>query len=345
MSPASETLASIYREVTSLTPKYPEFIGFDDYESTFSGLPPLEPVPPEVKRFRSINEQRQWREAIVLRFQDQLGSINSPDHRSDLPYFLCCLSTQPLVAYANTYGNQYSLQAEVTTAVLMARIVHDAYASLFPNGRITSEIDPEDIGDAIRRLSRGVEEHLSGNMQEVFKEQVARLSERHSLMHQIQSGGNSTQGAAASTLTVIVHGTWAADTDWWRDPRGMGAMPIDNLWDYLTSSGVTGLVSRADEFTWSGKNSDAARLVGANQFTAWWQRLGKPGLDVVAHSHGGNVVMRAQAIEPELRVRNLILLGTPARYECPPCSRQTRRQYNVYSDNDWIQVVGSKGGA
>lgn len=152
--------------------------------------------------------------------------------------------------------------------------------------------------------------------------------------------------AHAKTKTVIVHGTFAATKDWWRDNG------THNFWDYLHTlpSGVgaaLGLVGAGHEFTWSGGNSDSDRRQGAQDFMNW-VATENPGsaydLQVIAHSHGANVVYHALAMNPGLKLKLMIALGAPVRIEYPPRLDQIKRLYNVYSEHDRIQVLGSVGG-
>jgi hypothetical protein len=63
-------------------------------------------------------------------------------------------------------------------------------------------------------------------------------------------------------------------------------------------------------------------------------------LKVIAHSHGGNVVMWATHLFPAISIDRLILLGTPMRTDFVPDLRRIKRLYNVYTWGDKIQVSG-----
>lgn len=142
--------------------------------------------------------------------------------------------------------------------------------------------------------------------------------------------------------TIIVHGTFARSATWWREQPG-----TRNFWAYIQRY-CPMLYGAGHEFTWSGGNSDTDREQGARDFINWWHGEGNPrSLQVIAHSHGCNVVYIACAMEPKLSVANLIALGSPVRIEYPPtvaAASRIQRIHNVYSGYDTIQVLGSLGG-
>jgi pimeloyl-ACP methyl ester carboxylesterase len=148
---------------------------------------------------------------------------------------------------------------------------------------------------------------------------------------------------SSEKLTVIVHGTFAAGEKWWRDPAGISGKynPNENLWNYLQAQGVSDLAGYGREFAWSGGHTTSDRWDGARDFLRWWFTHGTPRLDVVAHSHGGNVVMLAQMLEPKLKVETLVMLGTPASFEYVPRLRQVGKLHNLYSRHDGVQVFGA----
>ena len=70
-------------------------------------------------------------------------------------------------------------------------------------------------------------------------------------------------------------------------------------------------------FSWSGENSEVARRTGARALAEQLERLEKnPGVEryhLVAHSHGGNVVLRALRLlaKPPAKLGEVVCLGTP----------------------------------
>lgn len=150
-------------------------------------------------------------------------------------------------------------------------------------------------------------------------------------MQQPVGGATTVQ----KTLTVIVHGTLAAGEDWWRETPGQ-----KNFWDYINSE-TGNCVRQGREFSWSGGLTDGERRQGARIFLNWWQTQGRPRLRVVAHSHGGNVVWYAAALDPTLAVDSMISLGTPICVDYPLRLKQIKRIDNVYSEHDIIQTAGA----
>lgn len=350
MSLDHEVLQRAYEVVVAMAANHPDFIGFDDHHAAAPDTPdpPIEsPRGFDRARQRSLTLQKHERERRLLDVMQGLGSLSDPGAEAELPYFLCCLSPETLIRYANEHGSGNELQTRSTAGVLVSRIVHDAGVLQAAASRGSPRtLDEGAVVDLTWRIAEPVMARLQDRVRESVGERLVRSVRQQQQLSALQSrGGPGLQGArGTATFTVIVHGTWAADTEWWRDPAGLGHTPTDSLWAWLQGNGVINLVQHPDEFSWSGKNSDAERRLGAEQFVAWWHGMGRPLLDVVAHSHGGNLVMRAQAIEPSLQVRRLVLLGTPARYECPPVSRQIGQLSNVFSDNDTTQHLGSLGG-
>jgi len=156
-------------------------------------------------------------------------------------------------------------------------------------------------------------------------------------------GASPQQGRTVNLYeTVIVHGTFAKSATWWREQAG-----TNNFWAYIRQF-CPMLYGAGHEFTWSGLNSDTEREQGARDFINWWHGEGAPQpLQVIAHSHGCNVVYIACAMEPKLSVVNLVALGSPVRIEYPPtvaAGSRIQRIHNVYSEYDTIQVLGSLGG-
>jgi len=336
-----------YRFVMEMAASNPDFIGFDDHHSASLDGSEADNAGLDDPRGASIQRQRSEREARVRDQQSRLGAANDLRDKDVLPYFLNCLSSGNLIDYAARYCRGNELQWQACSHVLGTRILHDAWQSL-----------PQELGgggrmDAfyggVRHIAQPILRELDKDTHDALGAVLDRSVERHVGLIAMSAGAPPAPPAHVApmhrpALTVIVHGTWAPDTDWWRDPAGLGATPADSLWAYLDRSGVSNLVRHAAEFCWSGKNNDAARAVAAQAFVQWWQALGSPQLNVVAHSHGGNVVLRALALEPAMSVRRLVLLGTPARIECPAPSHRIRRLFNVYSDKDTAQVLGSWGG-
>jgi hypothetical protein len=149
---------------------------------------------------------------------------------------------------------------------------------------------------------------------------------------------SATPAANYSSITTIVHGTWARrsaiQTKWW-EPQGQFAQAVDGV--------VGDLYKHNDYFFWSGANSDSARRQAARDFVQWVnQRLTSGGsLRVICHSHGGNVALLAAT--EGLHINKLILLGTPIRTDYLPRLDRVDRLVNIFSPTDHVQTAGALG--
>ena len=139
----------------------------------------------------------------------------------------------------------------------------------------------------------------------------------------------AARGGTGRVLTVVVHGTFAAALRWWRPGEGAEPTFADRLEGALARRGLAGTVWKPaleqgwspDAFAWSGRNRHEDRLVGgrtlAIQLNALAETLDATEADplvvnLVAHSHGGNVVLEAlPRLAPIVRPGRVVLLGTP----------------------------------
>lgn len=136
-------------------------------------------------------------------------------------------------------------------------------------------------------------------------------------------------------MTLLIHGTFAAEDTWWR--LGDGSTFADRLETELSASGMVGTVwkpvldaprlsdSRGqytyEDFSWSGENRHKDRIAGARKLGTRLNEIAdslqatpdRPlFLNLVAHSHGGNVALEClRVLNSSIKVRKLILLGTP----------------------------------
>ena len=148
----------------------------------------------------------------------------------------------------------------------------------------------------------------------------------------------ASSSRSTSRMTIIIHGTWAARYSWWR--------PYDNLWWYLHGRPNQGIRGHAEDvydgsspFSWSGKNDDVSRKLAASELMKWCKNNPTDSLQVIAHSHGGNVAMLAAHMG--LEIDRLILLGTPIRYDYLPPTESAPIIKNVISIGDRIQGPGT----
>lgn len=131
------------------------------------------------------------------------------------------------------------------------------------------------------------------------------------------------------TVTLVTHGTFAAQGEWWRLGREGEATFADRLESELSRRGLADTVWKPaleagfdySAFSWSGLNRHRDRVRGArrlssslNEFAKRIQATADDPLIVnfVAHSHGGNVVLEAlRHLYGNVRVGRVALLGTP----------------------------------
>lgn len=138
-------------------------------------------------------------------------------------------------------------------------------------------------------------------------------------------------------VTLIVHGTFAAEAAWWRLGEKGAATFADRLEQRLAELGSPGTVWRpaleagfdVSRFAWSGRNRDRDRRLAARQLAkaleSLAERMGATReqpltVDFVAHSHGGNVVLELLGrLRGRVRAGAIVLLGTPLITVRPAC--------------------------
>lgn len=114
-------------------------------------------------------------------------------------------------------------------------------------------------------------------------------------------------------IIITVHGTFASEGKdegerWWQ----RSSQFTTNLMQRLANKGFSQI--EIHPFHWSGMNSDNSRLEAAGDLAHTVRKLGNSGRPValIAHSHGGNVVMESLAQHRASKPLSAILtLGTP----------------------------------
>jgi hypothetical protein len=123
---------------------------------------------------------------------------------------------------------------------------------------------------------------------------------------------------------ILVHGTWAnsasASPPWW-DPSSEF---VKNLDAALAARGSIARcwapqpfeIERPKVFAWSGENSQSKRQaasVALAELLSWWEGTENFRYHIVAHSHGGNVVLGAldELARDPRRLGAVVFLGTP----------------------------------
>ncbi len=136
-------------------------------------------------------------------------------------------------------------------------------------------------------------------------------------------------------LVVVVHGTFAAQENWWKPGSPRDSTFADKLEAALARRGLVGTVWAPaaeagldpDAFGWKGENRHGARVEGGRRLAGALaeaaRRLGATAedpltVDLVAHSHGGNVVLEALGrLDPSVRCGSVVMLGTPLLWRRP----------------------------
>jgi len=101
---------------------------------------------------------------------------------------------------------------------------------------------------------------------------------------------------------------------------------------------------------WSGGLSDTDRMAGAEQLRKMINSYDfAPGeqLNIIAHSHGGNVALLAAQMKLKHPISNLITLGTPGLQSYAPnvgdpgTWRNIGKWYNIQASTDWVPSLDS----
>ncbi len=141
---------------------------------------------------------------------------------------------------------------------------------------------------------------------------------------------------SASSVFIVVHGTWGANTNWY--------MPGGEFFDTLEHT-VYKKNSAVVPFCWSGGCGHASRLRAAHNLVKLIKAYDKSiAVYLVAHSHGGNVCMLASQLLGEdfhnkHRIRAVYTLGTPVMSRYSPNMDVIQYLYNLFSFEDCIQTV------
>jgi len=152
-----------------------------------------------------------------------------------------------------------------------------------------------------RTLEAGVRES-DPLVRELAALALSRLAEDHPLIRSLTEKGRGAGAAAGANTTMLVHGTFALNNDWWQ--------PDGDFHTYIRQQVRPDLYSLPDRFDWSGGYSDPARQLGAQQLFDWVTQRNEAGLNLFCHSHGGNVAMLATRMG--LQIGDLVLLSCPA---------------------------------
>ena len=161
----------------------------------------------------------------------------------------------------------------------------------------------------------------------------------------------------ARDTVIIVHGTWPGPADdriQWYQRRGLDIPAAGFLAKLDAELEKRGSPARCwshcsggeDIFHWTGENSWVDRTEEASKLAAYVARLQNSGwrCQIVAHSHGGNVVAEALpeiiAGSPRGLLGRIVTLGTPFIDAMTPIATDIQRMRKLQSAISWLAWVG-----
>jgi len=162
---------------------------------------------------------------------------------------------------------------------------------------------------------------------------------------------------AAKETVIVVHGTWAAPRPgvirWYQPVDGATAAGgfVGKLDEALQKRGSPARCwahcTQADQiFHWSGENSWIARTRAASELGNYVLKLRNEGwrCHIVAHSHGGNVVVEAlpqitTALLFNASLGKIVTLGTPFMDTMSPILNRVSRNRNYILRISWTIIV------
>jgi hypothetical protein len=159
-----------------------------------------------------------------------------------------------------------------------------------------------------------------------------------------QPDRGSAPGPAHTTL--LVHGTWANPTEkrvkpWW--------WPGGDFHAYLANHALKDLYSGSDPYNWTGGYSHPKRQEAATKLVRWSASHGENRLNVLAHSHGGNVVFLAsqdtRGEHVALEFGRAVFLSVPLHpnlYRPDACRFQSVAAIRVHLDLVILADVGGQ---
>ena len=205
--------------------------------------------------------------------------------------------------------------------------------------RLNSNTDLKFLDDKEQTLE-GLAEFISESRKFTLLNNIKNRSKAEEVISSLSKNEpldpfGDTTPTARNSMTILIHGTWARKKQWWRQGG--------DFWRYLRGDpkqGVRGiapdLYDYIHPFSWSGDNKHNSRVVAADELIKWCKINSTNSLQIIAHSHGGNVAM--MAAQKGLRIDRLILLGTPIRLEYLPPNENQPIIKNVFSTSDNVQT-------
>lgn len=167
-------------------------------------------------------------------------------------------------------------------------------------------------------------------------EQTSRVAKKQTV-----SAGTSGAAGEKASMTLIIHGTFANGSAWYK--------PGGDFHKYIRKNVYSDVYSGSDFYTWSGSysvfDSELKKIwaKAARKLVAWCNNHPAKKLRLIAHSHGNNVVN--MATQMGLKACSLIQLSPPVHeWNLPVMSNvASDRLFNIHSSHD--PVVFVDGGA
>jgi hypothetical protein len=162
---------------------------------------------------------------------------------------------------------------------------------------------------------------------------------------------------SANETVIIVHGTWAApdpaERKWYQpnDERPCGEPFIDKLDAALKARGSSARCwahcgPENPAFHWSGENSWIDRTLAASALADYVAKLRTEGwhCHIVAHSHGGNVLVEAlphimTSLDSQKPQAKLVTLGTPFLDTTSPILQRIKTRIRLLQFVSWISFA------
>jgi hypothetical protein len=150
---------------------------------------------------------------------------------------------------------------------------------------------------------------------------------------------------AANETVIIVHGTYAAPrpgvSRWYQPTEGFVTKLNDALQKRGSAARCWAHCAQGNPiFQWSGNNSWIDRTHAASALGNYVAKLRKEGwrCHIVAHSHGGNVVVEAlpQIIAAPGPNGTIVTLGSPFMDTMSPILERARRARRILDVVSWI---------
>lgn len=133
---------------------------------------------------------------------------------------------------------------------------------------------------------------------------LARYAPAHPALRRLQRGKTARRVRVPRETLLLVHGTWAAGEPWYQ-PGGDFHTFIKGL--------RADLYGLPDFFQWSGSWNDSARDAASASLKQWVESRNEQGLDLMGHSHGANVILKATALG--LNIGKAVLLSCPVHVD------------------------------